>query len=106
MKGEVEKENPKLKKEKGEMVLCISASKNKRKREKIDSVKWSDPRIYKALVTAVSDSVNSVFASFDCQHRENCVIKIDKSSLKTVSEISRQLGNSLKTIALEKLTYL
>ncbi|KAM7526464.1 hypothetical protein LguiA_016366 [Lonicera macranthoides] len=76
---------------------------------RIDSIEWSDPsdpRIYKARVTAVSDSVNSVFASFDCHHRENCVLEIDKSSLKTVSEIGRQPGNSSKTIAPGKLTYL
>jgi hypothetical protein len=75
---------------------------------RVDSTEWSDPsdpRIYKARVTSLTASPDSIFASFDCYHRENCVLQIDKSTLKTVSEIGRQLGNSSKTISPGKLTY-
>lgn len=73
------------------------------------SAEWtdpSDPRIYKARVTAIADSPDSVFASFDCYHRENCVLVIDKSTLKIISEVGRQAGNSSKTIAPGKLRYI
>lgn len=66
----------------------------------------SDPRIYKARVTAIADSPDSVFSAFDCYHRENCVLVIDKSSLKISSEFARQSGNSSKTMVAGKLTYL
>lgn len=76
---------------------------------RVGSVSWtdpSDPRIYKARVEAVTDSVDSVFASFDSNHRENCVLAIDKSTLKVSSEIGRQSGSSSKSIVAGKLTYI
>ncbi|RVW44544.1 BTB/POZ domain-containing protein [Vitis vinifera] len=75
----------------------------------VASAHWtdpSDPRIYKALVSAIADSPNSVYASFYCRHKENCILVIDKSTLQVVSEIGRQSGNSMKTMGAGKLTYM
>lgn len=75
----------------------------------LGSIHWTDPndpRIFKARVTAIADSPGSVFASFDCPHRENCILLIDKSTLKIVSELSRQPGSSAKNLAVGKLRWL
>lgn len=75
----------------------------------VASAYWTDtadPRIYKALVSAIADSPNSVYASFNCRHKENCILVIDKSTLQVVSEIGRQNGASMKTMAPGKLTYM
>ncbi|KAJ9185341.1 hypothetical protein P3X46_004987 [Hevea brasiliensis] len=75
----------------------------------LGSTHWtdpSDPRIYKARITSIADSSNQVFASFDCQHRENCILVIDKSTLQIVSEIARQSGSSAKNMVPGKLTWL
>ncbi|KAJ8899864.1 hypothetical protein K2173_019567 [Erythroxylum novogranatense] len=75
----------------------------------IGSIHWtdpSDPRIYKARVTAIADSPDKVFASFDCPHRENCILLVDKSTLQLVSEIGRQSGSATKTMVSGKLTWL
>jgi hypothetical protein len=66
----------------------------------------SDPRIYKAQVNAISDSQSSVFASFNCPHRENCVLVIDKSTLQIASELGRMSGSSTKSMVPGKLTWL
>ncbi|XP_047316442.1 protein ENDOPLASMIC RETICULUM-ARRESTED PEN3 [Impatiens glandulifera] len=76
---------------------------------KIGSTDWidrSDPRIHKARVAAISNSSDSVFASYNCYHRENSILMIDKSTLQVSSEFGRQSGNSSKTIVPRKLTYL
>ncbi|KAF5188817.1 BTB/POZ domain-containing protein [Thalictrum thalictroides] len=76
---------------------------------RIESAQWtdsSDPRIYKARVLSITDSSTSVFASFECAHKENCILQIDKSTLKIASEIGRLPGNSSKTVVPKKLTYL
>ncbi|PIA61611.1 hypothetical protein AQUCO_00300851v1 [Aquilegia coerulea] len=76
---------------------------------RIGSAQWtdsSDPRIYKARVLSITDSSTSVFASFDCAHKENCILQIDKSTLKITSEIGRLPGNSTKTVVPKKLAYL
>lgn len=76
--------------------------------QRVGSVSWTDltdPRIYKARVEAVTDSADSVFASFDSNHRENCVLSIDKSTLQVTSEIGRQSGSSSKSLVPGKLTY-
>ncbi|XP_062006173.1 protein ENDOPLASMIC RETICULUM-ARRESTED PEN3 [Rosa rugosa] len=73
------------------------------------AIHWTDPadpRIFKARVTSVSNSPSSVFAAFDCPHRENCILVIDKSTLKIVGELSRQSGSSAKNLAVGKLTWL
>lgn len=75
----------------------------------VGSTQWtdpSDPRIYKARVMSLADSANSVFASLECPHKENCVLEIDKSTLQTVSQIGRQLGSSAKQMAAGKLIWM
>ncbi|KAG8377010.1 hypothetical protein BUALT_Bualt09G0123700 [Buddleja alternifolia] len=75
---------------------------------RVNSAEWVDPsdvRIYKARVHAIADSENSVFASYECQHGENCVIMIDKSTMRISSEIGRMSGNSAKNMVPTKLTY-
>ncbi|KAK4359320.1 hypothetical protein RND71_021549 [Anisodus tanguticus] len=76
---------------------------------RVGSVEWTDPtdpRIYKAKVNAIIDSPGSVFAAFECQHRENVVLCIDKCTMKAVSELGRQNGNSAKSTVVGKLTFL
>ncbi|XP_043690976.1 protein ENDOPLASMIC RETICULUM-ARRESTED PEN3 [Telopea speciosissima] len=76
---------------------------------RVGSIQWtdsSDPRIYKARVSAIADSPTSVFASFECRHKENCVLSVDKSSLHVASEIGRQPGSSAKAMVPGKLTWL
>ncbi|KAL2554583.1 BTB/POZ domain-containing protein [Forsythia ovata] len=75
---------------------------------RVDSAEWVDPsdvRIYKARVHAIADSEDSVFASYDCQHGENCVLMIDKSTLRISSEIGRMPGTSSKNAVPGKLKY-
>ncbi|KAM2954647.1 hypothetical protein FF1_032897 [Malus domestica] len=75
----------------------------------LGSIHWTDPedpRIFKARVTAIAASPSSVFASFDCPRKENCILVIDKSTLKIVSELSRQPGSSAKNLAVGKLRWL
>lgn len=78
---------------------------------RVSSVEWtdvSDPRVYKAKVNAVVDFSrgNEVYAAFECQHRENCVLCIDKGTMKPVMEIGRQSGNSAKSSVAGKLSFL
>ncbi|XVE52347.1 hypothetical protein DITRI_Ditri02bG0115700 [Diplodiscus trichospermus] len=73
------------------------------------SVHWtdqSDPRIYKARVSAIANSPDSVFASFDCPHRENGILVIDKSTLQVSSELTRQSGTAAKNTVAGKLRWL
>ncbi|CAK7324908.1 unnamed protein product [Dovyalis caffra] len=75
----------------------------------LGSTHWtdsSDPRIYKARVSSIADSPSQIFATFDCPHRENCILLIDKSTLQISSEIGRQSGSSSKNTAPGKLTWL
>lgn len=75
----------------------------------IGSIHWtdaSDPRIYRAQVSAIADSSSSVFASFDCPHNENSILVIDKATLKVQSEFGRQRGSSAKNLVPGKLTWL
>ncbi|XP_057459022.1 protein ENDOPLASMIC RETICULUM-ARRESTED PEN3 [Lotus japonicus] len=72
------------------------------------SVHWSDPgdpRIFKARVNAVTASDDSVFAAFDCTHRENCILEVDKAKLQIVSQLGRQSGNQAKHMVPGKLTW-
>ncbi|XP_039161359.1 protein ENDOPLASMIC RETICULUM-ARRESTED PEN3 [Eucalyptus grandis] len=66
----------------------------------------TDPRIHKAWVTAVADSPGSVYAAFECPHRENCVLEVDKSTLQIASALGRQPGSSTKHMAPGKLAWL
>lgn len=75
----------------------------------VGSTHWtdpSDPRIYKARVMAIADSADSIFASFECPHKENSIFEIDKSTLQIVSEFGRQSGSSAKNMAAGKLNWL
>ncbi|RYR50829.1 hypothetical protein Ahy_A07g037432 isoform D [Arachis hypogaea] len=74
----------------------------------VGSVHWtdpSDPRIFKARVNAITASETSVFASFDCPHRENIVLEIDKERIQIVSQLGRQSGNQAKHMVPSKLTF-
>ncbi|KAI4353254.1 hypothetical protein L6164_002219 [Bauhinia variegata] len=75
----------------------------------VGSVHWidsSDPRIFKARVNAITGSTNSVFASFYCPHRENCILEVDKSTLQIVTQLGRQSGNQAKNMVPGKLTWI
>ncbi|CAO2839461.1 unnamed protein product [Amaranthus hypochondriacus] len=80
------------------------------KKNHVGSVYWeddTDTRVHKSRVTAiVGDAGDSVFsAAFECQHGENAVLIVDKSTLKVVAEIGRQSGNSAKSSAIKKLRW-
>lgn len=75
---------------------------------RVHTTEWVDPtdvRIYKARVHAVADSQESVFASYDCQHGENCILVIDKTTMKISSEIARMSGTSAKHLVPTKLKF-
>ncbi|KAG4999958.1 hypothetical protein JHK82_021129 [Glycine max] len=75
----------------------------------VGSVHWTDPldpRIFKASVNAITSSSNSVFASFDCPHRENCIIEVDKEKLLIANQFARQSGNQAKNMVPRKLTWI
>lgn len=75
----------------------------------VASTHWtdpSDPRIYRATVTAIADSPTTVFSSFICPHKENSILLIDKSTLQISSELGRQSGGSSKNMAVGKLTWI
>ncbi|XP_058737822.1 protein ENDOPLASMIC RETICULUM-ARRESTED PEN3-like [Vicia villosa] len=75
----------------------------------VGSIHWSDPtdpRIFKARVNAITASENSVFASFDCSHRENCILEVDKAKIQIVSQLGRQSGNQAKHMVPMKLTWI
>ncbi|KAM6551910.1 hypothetical protein CsatB_001718 [Cannabis sativa] len=75
----------------------------------VGSVHWrdpTDPRIFKARVSAIANSPSSVFASFHCPHKENSILVIDKSTLQIQSELGRQSGSSAKNLVPGKLTWL
>lgn len=75
----------------------------------VGSVHWrdpSDPRIFKARVSAIADSTDSVFAAFHCPHKENSVLVVDKSTLQIQSELGRYTGGSAKNLVPGKLAWL
>ncbi|KAK7350290.1 hypothetical protein VNO77_08717 [Canavalia gladiata] len=75
----------------------------------VGSINWSDPsdpRIFKARVYAVTPSESSVFASFDCPHKENCILEVNKEKLQIVSQLGRQSGNQAKHKVPGKLTWI
>ncbi|CAA0836306.1 BTB/POZ domain-containing protein [Striga hermonthica] len=61
--------------------------------------------ITSARVHTAVDSDDSVFASFECQHGENCILMIDKPTMRISSEIGRMSGNSSKYLVPSKLKY-
>ncbi|XP_027342230.1 BTB/POZ domain-containing protein At3g09030 [Abrus precatorius] len=75
----------------------------------VGSIHWSDPsdpRIFKACVNAVTASESFVYASFDCPHKENCILQVDKEKLQIVSQFARQSGNQAKNMVPGKLTWI
>ncbi|EYU41870.1 hypothetical protein ABFS82_10G018500 [Erythranthe guttata] len=75
---------------------------------RVHSAEWVDPsdvRIYKARVHAIADSDDSIFASYNCHHGENCILMLDKSTMRVSSEIGRITGNSSKNMVPTKLKY-
>ncbi|GFQ07635.1 BTB/POZ domain-containing protein at3g09030 [Phtheirospermum japonicum] len=75
---------------------------------RVHSAEWADPsdvRIYKARVHAIADSDDLVFASYECNHGENCILTIDKLTMRISSEIGRMPGNSSKNAVPTKLKY-
>ncbi|KAJ6846339.1 putative BTB/POZ domain-containing protein [Iris pallida] len=80
----------------------------------VGSAHWSDPsdpRVYKAKVTAIAahppdpPSSHPLFASFECPHWENTILSLDRATLQIVSEIGRQNGSSSKLAAPGKLVH-
>lgn len=57
-------------------------------------------------MNAITDSDDSVYASFDCVHRENCILQVDKSKLQIVNQFGRQSGNQAKSMVPLKLTWI
>lgn len=75
----------------------------------VGSVQWtdpSDPRIFKARVSAIAGSEGSIFAAFECSHKENCILEVDKTKLQIASQLFRQPGNQTKYMAPGKLTWI
>nr|CAD1838494.1 unnamed protein product [Ananas comosus var. bracteatus] len=74
----------------------------------VGSVHWSDPtdpRVYKARVTAIAAAGDAVFAAFECPHRENCVLAVDPETLRVAAEIGRQSGSMVKSAAPGRLAH-
>lgn len=83
----------------------------------VASVEWSDPtdlRVLKAKVIAIAarppaDATNTnspIFATFECPHRENCILAIDPVTLKPVQEIGRQSGSAAKSSSPGRVVHL
>lgn len=74
----------------------------------VASVQWLDPtdtRVSKAKVVAIAarpgtdtaDKNSPILASFECPHRENCILAIDPVTQKPTQEIGRQRGSASKS---------
>ncbi|WVZ56373.1 hypothetical protein U9M48_006917 [Paspalum notatum var. saurae] len=74
----------------------------------VASVQWLDPtdtRVSKAKVVAIAarpaaddaDENSPILATFECPHRENCVLAVDPVTLKPTQEIGRQSGSAAKS---------
>ncbi|RCV45469.1 hypothetical protein SETIT_9G456700v2 [Setaria italica] len=73
----------------------------------VASVQWSDPtdtRCSKAKVVAIAacpadaaDKNSPILATFECPHRENCILVVDPVTLKPMQEIGRQSGSAAKS---------
>ncbi|KAJ3682666.1 hypothetical protein LUZ60_012893 [Juncus effusus] len=87
----------------------------------VGTIRWtdqSDPRTHKAHVTAIAPcysssspneeegTVGPLFAAFECQHKENCILSVDPTTLQITSEIGRQSGNAAKSAAPNRLVHL
>ncbi|CAN6301456.1 unnamed protein product [Urochloa humidicola] len=74
----------------------------------VASVQWFDPtdtRVSKAKVIAIAarppadaaDTNSPILATFECPHRENCILAVDPETLKPTQEIGRQSGSAAKS---------
>lgn len=83
----------------------------------VASVEWSDPtdlRVLKAKVIAIAarppadatDTNSPILATFECPHRENCILAIDPVTLKPIQEIGRQSGSAAKSSSPDRLVHL
>ncbi|KAL6648400.1 hypothetical protein ACP70R_012624 [Stipagrostis hirtigluma subsp. patula] len=74
----------------------------------VATVQWSDPtdtRVGKAKVIAIAarppadaaDKNSPILATFECPHRENCILAVDPITLKPTQEIGRQTGSAAKS---------
>lgn len=83
----------------------------------VASVEWADPsdlRVLKARVIAIAarppadaaDTNSPIFATFECSHRENCILAIDPVTLKPVQEIGRQGGTAAKSSSPGRVVHL
>ncbi|KQK22438.1 BTB/POZ domain-containing protein At3g09030 [Brachypodium distachyon] len=84
---------------------------------RVASVEWSDPtdlRTLKANVIAIAarppadatDRNSPIFATFECPHRENCILAIDPVTLKPIQEIGRQSGTAAKSSSPGRVAHL
>lgn len=76
----------------------------------IGAVHWtdaSDPRVYKATVYAIAadpgPAGDTIYAAFECPHRENCILAVDRVTLRPSGEIGRLSGSSIKSAVATKL---
>ncbi|XP_066388303.1 protein ENDOPLASMIC RETICULUM-ARRESTED PEN3-like [Miscanthus floridulus] len=85
--------------------------------EHVASVQWSDPtdtRVSKAKVVAIgarppadaADKNSPILATFECPHRENCILAVDPVTLKPTQEIGRQSGSAAKSSAPGRVVHL
>lgn len=79
----------------------------------VASVEWLDPtdlRVRKASVIAIAArplATNSpIFATFECPHRENCILAIDPVTMKPIQEIGRQSGSAAKSSSPGRVVHL
>ncbi|XP_078445586.1 BTB/POZ domain-containing protein [Wolffia australiana] len=79
----------------------------------LGAVHWtdaSDPRVYKATVSAIAADPgpqgNTIYAAFECPHRENCILAVDRATLRTTAEIGRLSGSSTRVAAPMRLVAL
>lgn len=83
----------------------------------VASVQWSDPtdtRTSKAKVVAIAarppadaaDKNSPILATFECPHRENCIMAVDPVTLKPTQEIGRQSGSAAKSSAPGRVVHL
>ena len=70
----------------------------------VGAVHWtdaSDPRVYKATVSAIAaepgPAGDTMYAAFECPHRENCILAVDRATLRPCGEIGRLSGSSTKS---------
>ncbi|XP_062210693.1 protein ENDOPLASMIC RETICULUM-ARRESTED PEN3 [Phragmites australis] len=83
----------------------------------VATLQWSDPtdlRVGKAKVIAIAarppadgaDKNSPILATFECPHRENCILAVDPVTLKPTLEIGRQSGSGAKSSVPDRVVHL